>query len=367
MAILLLSVFYICALVFNIFFQIAGRNSESQRGSIISERSVVDRSLRSEARSLGYRSLIYPSLFEAHLNYIAKKYNAYPLGGIPFQKTYYCNEGYGLIKYTSDRYGYRNDDNIYNSKIDVMLVGDSFVHGACVESEDTISYRLGLLGYRTINMGIAADNPLHYAARIKVFAEIVKPQYLVINFYANDNVDYLYNQNYWNFYFVEGADQKFLNKIRLNSVYSEALDYESSWYKDSLVEVSSQNSTSITLDFTLKALREFVTLVASRFFYELPPASKLAIDEAVTQCAKVGCEVIVSYIPASPFWDAAYSESEFTRGLSQYSATKGVDFINCNSFIDRNDLTNYAPQGPHLSIHGYQLAAQCIAQSLKHK
>ena len=32
----------------------------------------------------------------------------YPLGGKPNSKTYFCNEGYGLVKYQSDRFGFRN-------------------------------------------------------------------------------------------------------------------------------------------------------------------------------------------------------------------------------------------------------------------
>ena len=38
-----------------------------------------------------------------------KKYglenNVYPIGTLPNQKTYFCNEGYGLIKYKSDQFG----------------------------------------------------------------------------------------------------------------------------------------------------------------------------------------------------------------------------------------------------------------------
>ena len=34
----------------------------------------------------------------------------YPIGSIPLTKSYFCNEGYGLSTYTTDRFGLRNKD-----------------------------------------------------------------------------------------------------------------------------------------------------------------------------------------------------------------------------------------------------------------
>ena len=67
----------------------------------------------------------------------------YPLiAGLPFTNTYYCNEGYGLISYRSDRFGFRNDDKIWDNNIKVIMIGDSFVHGACVSDKETLPQKL---------------------------------------------------------------------------------------------------------------------------------------------------------------------------------------------------------------------------------
>mgnify|MGYP007063819751 CR=1 FL=1 len=39
-----------------------------------------------------------------------KSFDFYPIGSLPFQNSYYCDEGYGLIKYKTDRFGLRNPD-----------------------------------------------------------------------------------------------------------------------------------------------------------------------------------------------------------------------------------------------------------------
>ena len=52
----------------------------------------------------------------------------YPIGSLPFTSTYDCDEGYGLIKYKSDRFGLRNNDEnwkVINKKSNLFLIGVS--------------------------------------------------------------------------------------------------------------------------------------------------------------------------------------------------------------------------------------------------
>ena len=51
----------------------------------------------------------------------------FPLAGISNTETVYCNElGFYPI-YKSDRYGFNNLDNLWDEKIDYVLMGDSMV------------------------------------------------------------------------------------------------------------------------------------------------------------------------------------------------------------------------------------------------
>ena len=53
--------------------------------------------------------------------------------GISNSKIIFCNEDDFYSTYTSDRHGLNNPDHVWDEKkLDIVLIGDSFLHGACV-------------------------------------------------------------------------------------------------------------------------------------------------------------------------------------------------------------------------------------------
>ena len=59
-----------------------------------------------------------------------------PLSGISNIKTIDCNENGYFSFYNSDRYGFNNNDSVWDEKtIEYLLIGDSFTQGACVNPE----------------------------------------------------------------------------------------------------------------------------------------------------------------------------------------------------------------------------------------
>ena len=43
----------------------------------------------------------------------------------------------------------------------------------------------------------------------------------------------------------------------------------------------------------------------------------------------------------------------------------GIKFIDGESIIDKNDLNNYAPIGPHLSKEGYKKMSELISEKIQ--
>ena len=63
----------------------------------------------------------------------------FPLSGSPSQETIYCQEDNGLTSFMSDRFGFRNSDELWEGgDIAILLLGDSFAQGACVKIRSRI-------------------------------------------------------------------------------------------------------------------------------------------------------------------------------------------------------------------------------------
>ena len=132
-------------------------------------------------------------------NYIKKKnLDFFPLSGISNLETIHCNEnGYYSI-YQSDRYGFNNPDSEWEKKeIDYILVGDSFLHGACVNRPNDVS---GVLRkhYKknVLNLGYSGSGPLIEHATLREYFPKLKVKNIIwVYFEGNDQTDLINELN----------------------------------------------------------------------------------------------------------------------------------------------------------------------------
>ena len=104
-------------------------------------------------------------------NYLNLSKPIFPLSGISNSETIYCDEnGYYSI-YQSDRYGFNNPDENWDKKeIEYLLVGDSFVHGACVNRPNDMASVLETLSNKsTLNLGYGGNGPLIEYATLREY------------------------------------------------------------------------------------------------------------------------------------------------------------------------------------------------------
>jgi len=111
----------------------------------------------------------------------------FPLAGISNSNTIHCNEsGYYSI-YQSDRYGFNNPDEEWDSNdIEYLLVGDSMTHGSCVNRPNDIASVLRKLSKKKVlNLGYEGNGPLLEYATLR---EYLKPNIKKILwlYYGND-------------------------------------------------------------------------------------------------------------------------------------------------------------------------------------
>ncbi len=113
----------------------------------------------------------------------------FQLSGISNTKTILCNEnGYYAI-YQSDRYGFNNPDGQWGKKqIAFFLVGDSYVHGACVNEKNTIAgnIRKKIEVGAVLNLGKAANGPLIEYATLREYLPLTNTK-KVLWFFSEGN------------------------------------------------------------------------------------------------------------------------------------------------------------------------------------
>jgi len=158
------------------------------------------------------------------------KKNTIPLGSISNSKTIHCNEsGYYSI-YQSDKYGFNNPDEEWDSNnIEYLLVGDSFTHGACVNRPDDIASVLRNLSKKNVlNLGYSGNGPLLEYATLR---EYLKPgvKKILWIFYKNDFDNMSLEK-----------ESKILNQYLDDLSFSQNLKLRQNYINDLLVELTNE-------------------------------------------------------------------------------------------------------------------------------
>ena len=337
---------------------------------------------RTEAIKAGYKPLFYPETIDNYtpLRDLSIALSATPLAPQPLSNLYFCNEGYGLIKYKSDRFGFRNENALWDQKIDVVLFGDSFTHGACVSDGKTISDQF-LNKLRVLNLGTYGNHAIHYAALEKIFIPAIKPKFAITIFYANDN-DSDRGSRFYDAYFVHSEpyfnikNDSLVLSSNIQNFYSQAdvlIDKLLSGEESPDEFIKSYSKTgwfSKAFKYlklpTLRAQLENL-LKANGYLTTLSDSNILAIDTLHSECKINGCIPIVAYIPNSDFWRADLRSTHYVDSLAAYSNNKKIKFIDTSSVIKSAGDSAFANKGPHLSPYGYSLVAQELLKVVEKK
>lgn len=352
-------------------------NPQAKQIEVLREKS-EDNAQRRKAIEKGYKPIYYPELLENDYQFrsIADRYKVAPLAPQANTNLYLCNEGYGLIKYRSDKYGFRNKDEDWDQKPDIALIGDSYTHGSCVEQEQTIAGQLSDK-FNVLNLGTGNNHTIHYAALAKIFLPTIKPQTVVLIFYANDNgvgteESYFYRQYFLkNINYDINFEKSSLNQ-NLQSFYDEITPLiEKRISNETLFMGQIENYWHRGIKYlSLSNLRNLISAYIHNVYdsKQLDFGSKLAIDTLVNVCREISCRPIVAYIPNSDFWRPDPRGEKYERLLHEYAMMASVDFWSAKEKFKTNETKDiYAVKGPHLSPLGYSIVAKGIKEQIGKK
>tara|TARA_B110000027_G_scaffold134257_1_gene166083 strand:- start:9603 stop:10736 length:1134 start_codon:yes stop_codon:yes gene_type:complete len=310
----------------------------------------------------GYLPIIVPS----QMDLLDKNY---PLvAGLPNSKTYYCNEGYGLIRYSSDRFGFRNKDESWDKKNPIIIIGDSFVQGACVASNQTLpAYLEKNTNRAVINLGMSANHPGHYLAYGELFIPKIKPTHVYLVFYTNDNA--AVEKSVLEKAYLKGNKKLFSStELRL---------FDAKFFKDEGLKIIDEIK-KIDQDPTNKLNKNILRRLISAFLRHasLPeirsliwPGSadfkqtKRAIHSTFNLCNTFNCNFTILFIPNSNFYRPDSRADQYGDSIEQLAISLNIKFIDGRDVLDRSRASkDYAIKGPHLSPLGYKKLADLITK-----
>lgn len=284
-------------------------------------------------------------------------------------KTYLkCNEGYGTELIQTDRYGFENEDKIWDEKnIDILIIGDSYAAGYCVNREDTISSKLNKY-YSTINLSLAGNSPIIYSSIFKNYSLIKKFSNIIIIFTANDNI-YEKNSSYDKKYIIN--DNKILfninNSYLIDEKYLNFLHIAESYEKKFFFHNTKRGSTYLRFIkyLKLKRIRYFFNFFIHKQSYEIPYSSQLIIDLVEKYCKINNCKSFYVYVPSDNTKRKIYFNQSYIESLDKYiNKMYNKNLINTSEEIYSDVKENFADKGHHLSPRGYNIISDRILKKI---
>ena len=163
------------------------------------------------------RLIVKPTKFISTDGILINGEKIFPLAGISNILTINCNENGKVSTYISDRFGFSNDDSVWDeNEIETLIIGDSFAHGACVDQDEGFAKNLkNLSNKNVVNLGFGANGPLLEYATYVEYGRELKAKNVLWFYYEGNDLRNLRNEinsdillNYINKNFVQNLKNK---------------------------------------------------------------------------------------------------------------------------------------------------------------
>ena len=311
-----------------------------------------------------------------------------PISGISNKKTVMCNESGEWIIYNSDRYGFNNNDKIWDDNLfNNFILGDSFAYGACVKQNDSISGQLLNKGLKSANLAYSGNGPLYMLGALKEYSRENQISYIIWAFYeGNDLIDLEHELKFKNFdlqnYLKPDFTQDLKNKQSeidelLELFYLEKqkkqLEKHSKRHKVS-IDISGIPGTANRFDFKkfikLYYVRNTLKLSKFRSRPEIKTKFFEILNEANIFSKSINSEMIFVYLPRfsrNIKFSNNYEKDEILKGVKAL----GIEVLDMDKLVFKKhkDPLSLFPfrRKNHYNNTGYELIANEIANYINNK
>ncbi len=172
-----------------------------------------------------------------------------PLTG-PMNKIIVSGNEDGVYKYYKhDKYGFKNPNSRYESDIDTILIGDSFVYAGSYDNNDDIAGQLtNKYNLNSLNFGLVGTSFLSHYSVIQEYAIELKPKNIILFYYEGNDLPELTNELKEKFLlkYLEGIKQ---NLIKNNENSKELIElYQKKRFKTLFEKTKKKKSVKVRED-----------------------------------------------------------------------------------------------------------------------
>ncbi len=307
--------------------------------------------------------------------------------GISNSKVVFCKESDFFSKYNSDRYGFNNPDFVWDNQADVLILGDSFAHGACVNAGDDIPSQLRKIGkLNVINLGWPNTGPLKQYSSFLEYIEKY-PRYIFWVYYENDLDDlskelkikllkkYLYNKNFkqnlTSEYKRNKIDKLILDKHREYMNHPHKIDTRVKFYNNFIDYLKLYKIRQILLS-QFKFFSKKDGEIDSKYYNNLLNEYFSIFDKFKERADKNNSEIVLVYLPTKKYQfsnRAKYFQS-VKKKLFDKLQKENIGIVDVEAKMD--EIYTFPEQlyarksfGYHFNEKGYKFVAENIMEYIK--
>ena len=290
---------------------------------------------------------------------------------------------YKLIK--NDKYGFKNNNIIYEKKIQNFLLGDSYAEGLCENNKNDIAGHLNEKKYYTINFGVTGTGPLISLAILREFGNYFKPKNVIYLYFEGNDLDELnyekedatlinylndnFNQDYFNKYddiksFLIKAEQE-TEKI----IYSKSKNTFSPNKKNKLDILKAHLKDILEIN-NLRNIFKYKILKKQEEFYDLNLLYK-TVEKMNDDTKKWNGNYTFVYVPTWSRYFTKFTKYDAKIDLKKEIInnlnSKNIKVLDLTDYFNKIDnIEQYYPLGflGHYNSKGYEKIAEIIEQSL---
>lgn len=293
----------------------------------------------------------------------------------------YSNENGNYKIYKNDKYGFRNDNKIYDKKIVNLIIGDSFAEGLPLEqSKNVSSILIDKFDLNTANYGVAGTSLISYYAVFKEYAKQIKPNNVIVFYYEGNDFLMLNSEknSFLSKYLKENFTQNLIKKnyevnksLKILENYTQNL-YNISTNQEFQKEKKLFNKERMIDFLEIQNLRSILNIDLSAPDYSMETnLFKKIIRNINEQTQEWGGELIFVYIPSWGRYNDNYKFEgnnakyifNLKNSLINYLKKSSIKYIDLDKeFIKSNNPSKYYNFDfyGHLNDEGYMLLSELI-------